>query len=71
MMFIDNELIIFIDEALSKTVELLSRLVSPPIDQVSMLVILAACKAQQLFIPLFILGLPVTCHSHSKSGSYN
>jgi len=50
MMFIDNELIIFIDEALSKMVELLSRLVSPPINEVSMLVILAACKAQQLYI---------------------
>jgi len=42
MMSINDELIIFIDKALSKVAELPSRLVSPPIYQVSILVVLAA-----------------------------
>jgi len=47
-MSIDNKMVILIDKALSQVVELLSGLVSPPIHQVSMLVILAAYTAQQL-----------------------
>jgi len=47
-MTIDSELTVLIDKALSKITELLCWLVSPPLHQVTKLVILPACNSQSL-----------------------
>jgi len=45
MMSVDGELIVLIDKALSKIAKLLRRLVSPPVHQVAVLVILTTYNA--------------------------
>ena len=47
MVTVDSELIVFIDEALSEVVELLCRLVTPPVHQVTVLVKLTTYQTQQ------------------------
>jgi len=49
MMSVDSEFTVFIDKALSKIIEILCWLVSPPVHQVAVLVILSTCSSQQLF----------------------
>jgi len=49
MMSVDSEFTVFIHKALCEIIEILCRLISPPVDHVAVLVILSSCSSQQLF----------------------